>query len=99
MEYEFNDEKTYLRLLTDARYTAGFPSHAVSKFRMRIQQITAAINEKDFYQSKGLHFEKLKGDRSHQCSMKLNDQWRLILELKEREGRKIVCVVAIEDYH
>lgn len=99
MEYEFDDPKTYLRLLTDARFTAGFPSHVVSKFRMRIQQIAAALNEKDFYNSKGLHYEKLKGDRSHQHSMKLNDQWRLILELVERNGKKFVNIVGIEDYH
>lgn len=99
MEYEFSDQKTYLRLLTDARYTAGFPSHVVSKFRMRIQQIVAALNEKDFYNSKGLHYEKLKGDRDHQHSMRLNDQWRLILELVERKGQKIVRIVGIEDYH
>lgn len=99
MEYELKDKKTYLRLLTDARYTAGLPSHAVSKFRMRVQQIGAALNEKDFYNAKGLHFEKLKGDRSHQHSMKLNDQWRLIVELIERNGKKVVHIISIEDYH
>ena len=66
---------------------------------MRIQQIVAALNEKDFYNSKGLHYEKLKGDRDHQHSMRLNDQWRLILELVERKGQKIVRIVGIEDYH
>lgn len=64
-----------------------------------MQQIVAALNEKDFYNSKGLHYEKLKGDRAHQHSMRLNDQWRLILELVERKGQKIVRIVGIEDYH
>lgn len=99
MEYEFDDPKTYLRLFTDPKFTGGFPSHVVSKFRMRMQQIGAALNEKDFYNSKGLHYEKLKGDRSHQHSMRLNEQWRLILELAERNGKKVVRIVAIEDYH
>ena len=99
MEYEFDDQKTYLRLLTDAKFTAGFPSHVVSKFRMRMQQIVAALNEKDFYNSKGLHFEKLQGARSKQHSMKLNDQWRLVVELTEKSGQKVVRVVGIEDYH
>jgi toxin HigB-1 len=99
MEHEYDDPKTYLRLFADAKFTAGFPSHVVSKFRMRMQQIGAALNEKDFYNSKGLRYEKLKGDRSHQHSMRLNDQWRLILELKEMNGQKIVRVIAIEDYH
>jgi len=99
MEYEFDEPKTYLRLYTDPKYQAGFPSHVVSKFRMRMQQIIAATSEKDFYNSKGLHYEKLKGDRSHQHSMRLNEQWRLILELTERNGKKVLRIVAIEDYH
>lgn len=99
MEYEFKDKKTYQRLLTDGRFTAGFPSHVVSKFRQRIQQIVAAPNERDFYNLKALHFERLKGDRSDQYSMRLNDQWRLILELIERNGKKVVCIVEVEDYH
>ncbi len=99
MEYEFADPKTYLRLYTDPKFQAGFASHVVAKFRMRIQQIIAALNETDFYNSKGLHYEKLKGDRAHQHSMRLNDQWRLILELTERNGQKVVRVVGIEDYH
>ncbi|MGB8338531.1 MAG: type II toxin-antitoxin system RelE/ParE family toxin [Burkholderiales bacterium] len=99
MQYEFDDSKKYVRLLTDARYTAGFPTQVVSKFRMRIQQINAALNEMDFYNSKGLHYEKLKGNRAHQHSMRLNDQWRLILELVERNGQKVVRIIGIEDYH
>lgn len=89
----------YERLLTDGRFTAGFPSHAVSRFRQRIQQIVAAANEKDFYSLRSLHFEKLKGDRSNQHSMRLNDQWRLVIELLERNGKKVVHIVGIEDYH
>jgi len=35
---------------------------------------------------KGLHFEKLKGDRKEERSIKLNDQYRLIyIPLKEDE--------------
>lgn len=99
MQYEFDNPKKYLRLLTDARFTADFPAHVVSKFRMRIQQIQSAINEGDFYNSRGLRYEKLKGSRSHQHSMRLNDQWRLILELVDKNGQKIVRIMGIEDYH
>ncbi len=99
MEYEFDDEKIYLRLLTDKKYTGGFPSHIVSKFRMRVQQIAAATNENDFRNLKSLHFEKLKGARSHQYSMKLNDQWRLVIEIEDRKGKKVLRIMEITDYH
>jgi len=64
-----------------------------------MQIIRAAPDERTFYALKSLRFEKLKGKRSHQCSMKLNDQWRLIVELQGQTPNKVVLVVGIEDYH
>ncbi len=64
-----------------------------------MQAIRAAEDERVFYALKSLHFEKLKGDREHQHSVRLNDQGRLILEFERSEWGKIVCVIAIEDYH
>jgi proteic killer suppression protein len=48
---------------------------------------------------RSLHFEKLKGARSHQHSMRLNAQYRLIVELHGKGQEKVVYVVGIEDYH
>ncbi len=31
--------------------------------------------------------------------MRLNDQWRLILEMEGKGNEKILVIVAIEDYH
>jgi proteic killer suppression protein len=45
-----------------------------------MQYIRAASDERDFYALKSLHYEKLHGKRSHQRSMRLNDQFRLILQ-------------------
>jgi len=98
MEVEFKDD-SYARLETDASYTADFSSAVVSMYRRRMQFIRSAPDERDFYAMKSLHFEKLKGDRKHQHSMRLNDQWRLILELHPKGASKIVLVVQIEDYH
>jgi len=64
-----------------------------------MQQIRAAEDERAFYALKSLHFEKLKGNREHQHSMRLNDQWRLILQLMGTGKAKTVHLVAIEDYH
>jgi toxin HigB-1 len=87
------------RLETDGGFTAGFDQVIVKAFRKRVQAIRAATDERAFYAMKGLGFEKLKGDRSHQHSMRLNAQWRLILEFEGKAPNKIVCVIAIEDYH
>lgn len=98
MEIEFADPD-YDRLETDAGFTAGFAAPVVKAYRKRIQYIRAAADERDFYALKSLHFEKLKEDRDGEHSMRLNDQWRLILRLERRAGNKLVVVVSIEDYH
>jgi toxin HigB-1 len=46
-----------------------------------------------------LHFEKLKGERTHERSMKINEKWRLVLELTGTSPNKRVLVKGIEDYH
>ena len=46
-----------------------------------------------------LGFEKLKGARAHQRSIRLNDQWRLILEIEGKGDSKAIVIVSIEDYH
>lgn len=98
MDVSFAD-KDLDRLETDVGFTAGFSRAVVTAFRKRIQMIRAAPDERVFYGLKSLHFEKLKGDRSHQHSMRLNDEWRLIIELTQQSGRKVVVIVGIEDYH
>ena len=92
-------DKDLDRLETDIQFDAGFPQPVVTAYRKRMQQIRAAPDERDLYAQKSLHFEKLKGDRSHQRSIRLNDQWRLILEFKGRGPQKVVVIVSIEDYH
>jgi proteic killer suppression protein len=71
----------------------------IKAFRLRIQTIRGARDERDFYALKSLRYEKLKGKRSHQHSMRLNDQFRLILEYEGTGPDKTVIVVEIADYH
>jgi proteic killer suppression protein len=87
------------RLETDATFTAGFAAAVVKAFRKVMQAIRSATDERTFYAMKSLHFEKLQGKRAHQRSMRLNDQYRLIVEFETGEKGKVVVVVSIEDYH
>jgi toxin HigB-1 len=98
MDVAFED--SYLdRLETDGAYDGGYSPAIVKAFRKRLQVIRAAHDERDLYALKSLHFERLKGNRDHQYSMRLNDQWRLILELQSEAPNKVVMIVSIEDYH
>ena len=87
------------RLESDPTFDGGLPVDVVSTFRRRLQFIRSAVDERAFYAMKSLHFEKLKGDRSHQRSMRLNDQWRLVLTFEGEAPDKMVVIVSIEDYH
>ena len=98
MELVFRDDELD-RLDADPSFDGGHQPGIVKAFRKRMQQIRAAVDERDFYKQRSLRFEKLRGSRAHQHSMRLNDQWRLIVELQGRGRDKVVVVVGIEDYH
>jgi proteic killer suppression protein len=93
----FADKKLW-QLETDPKARSGLPQDVVKAFRKRMQFIRSAVGEQVFYAMKSLHYEKLKGKRSHQRSMRLNDQFRLIVEIEQANQRTVV-VVSIEDYH
>lgn len=97
MRVRFADRKLE-RLWTEGGYTHGLGPNIVKAFRKVMQAIVAATDERDFYGLKSLHYKKLKGSRSHQRSMRLNQQFRLIVELVQQDD-KLVLIVAIEDYH
>lgn len=64
-----------------------------------MSHIAEAVDERDLYVLKGLRYEKLKGDRAGQHSLRLNDQWRLIVRsVSEADGR-VMLVVEIVDCH
>lgn len=98
MDVIFEDE-SLKKLEEDPAYDAGFERAIVKAYRMRLQLIRASQDERAFYNMKSLHYEKLKGDREGQHSMRLNKQWRLILKLRKEDSGKLVVVVSISDYH
>lgn len=98
MDVEFEDSDLN-RLETDREFTGGFGPDLVRQYRRRMQQIRAAKDERDFYRTKSLHFEKLQGSKRDERSMRLNDQWRLIVLLRGEAPDKTVIIVGIRDYH
>ena len=98
MEVDFEDA-SLKRLEADPGFTAGYDAAIVKAFRKRMQLIRAALDERAFYALKSLHYEKLKGDRDGQSSMRLSDQWRLLLRIRQDTDGKTVVVISIADYH
>jgi proteic killer suppression protein len=98
MKYRHAD-RVLRRIDEEPAYMGGYSSHVVKLFRARMQFIRASLNENDLRSSRSLHFEKLKGKRQHQRSIRLNDQYRLILEIETCEDGNVVVVKEIVDYH
>jgi proteic killer suppression protein len=87
------------RLECEAGFEGGYGQNVIQAFRKRMQLIRAAKSERDIRAMKSLHFEELKGRGGRQHSIRLNQQWRLILEFEGAAPEKVTVVVSIEDYH
>lgn len=99
MKLEFEDESLALALTDDRASELKLSVALIKSLRRKLQLILAANDERDLRQLKSLHFEKLKGDRAGQRSIRLNDQYRLIVRLDDRTKPPTIVAIGIEDYH
>ena len=98
MRFIFNKKK-----LEDLYYKENgahkYPPEVVDAFFEVMTVIQSAIDIRDLYNLKSLHFEKLKGDRKEEHSMRLNRQYRLTMRLQKDENGILLIILNIEDYH
>ena len=99
MRFKFDDDDLQ-RLYNDPDFRLPrLGSDVTKQFRKKMQLLASAKDERDLYALRGLHLEKLVKKRAGQHSIRLNDQFRLILRFTtDREGR-LVTVLEITDYH
>jgi len=64
---------------------------------LKLDRLEAAITIGDLAALPGNRFENLKGDRKGQCSIRINDQWRICFEWPV--GSLGPRNVEIVDYH
>ncbi len=98
MDIEFRDRRLAL-IRTDRAAETRLPISVIKSCREKLIVIAAAPDVRTLRNWKSLRFEKLKGDRDGQCSIRLNDQWRLIFKLDEDRSPPAVIVIAVDDYH
>ena len=98
MEIEFRDKRLAL-IQTDRAAETRLPISVIKSCRDKLVVLGAAPDTRTLRNWKSLHFEKLQGDRSGQCSIRLNDQWRLIFELDEDRIPLRAIILAVDDYH
>jgi proteic killer suppression protein len=99
MKVRFDDDALE-SLETDSSKDGGYPTGIPRAYRKVMNLIRNAPDERVFYAMAGsLRYEKLKPPYDHQHSMRLNDQWRLVLEYEGKGASRVVVVVGIRDYH
>jgi len=99
LRFQFKKKKIEA-LYTEEKNAHKYPG-VVDDFFEVMASIDAAVDERDLYAQKGLRFEKLSGKRGKegQRSLRLNNQWRLIVVLDEDEQGHYLTIIDIEDYH
>jgi len=71
----------------------------VRAYRKQVGLLAEVSGEAELRNFKSLRLEKLKGDRAGKHSIRLNEQWRLILQFRTDDDGKSVVVIEIVDYH
>ncbi len=98
MRFSFRNRDIEL-LYTERKNAHKYPNEVINGFFRVMAIIRNASDERDLRAFRSLNYEALKGNRSHQNSMRLNQQWRLIVERHLDQDGRILWIIDIEDYH
>jgi len=87
-------EKLYYENPREARY----PSAVKKAFFKRMACIESAADMRDLRALKSIRLEKLKRQR-HLYSMRLGEQWRLLLRFEKEAGETVVIVTEVSKHY
>ena len=93
MIQSFGDKET--ESLFNRERIRKLPPDLLQRARSKLLIINAATSENDLRVPPGNRFEKLKGDKKGQCSVRINDQWRITFCWNEGNASDVI----ITDYH
>lgn len=94
MIVSFRDKRT--RDFADGKYVKAFSGFS-RQAELKLDQLEAATSLKDLAVLPGNRFERLKGDRKGQYSIRINDQWRICFEWPDRSRGPVNAEIV--DYH
>ena len=98
MRFEFKDKDLFL-LYTEEKNAHRYPPGVLDSLFEVMAIIASASSEMDIWAFKSLHYEKLSGSRKGQVSLRLNNQFRLILQIEKDEKGQWIWIIEIVDYH
>lgn len=84
---------------TSSKQYKRLPKEAIKGFIKAVSYMREAKRIEDLFRIKGLHYEKLIGNRKGQESVRCNDTWRLIFKSSSLDDSIITEIQLIEITH
>lgn len=92
---EYLSELYYTGKCNDKRHR--FQPQIIRKYKTQIDLLSACGKMENLYKFKSLHFEALKGDKAGLYSVRVNEQYRIELELHTTTEEPIITICTIEE--
>jgi len=88
-------------LYEEEKGASHYPEGVIAAFFEAMSVIGAAADERDLYALKSLHYELLKGKRGKRGhrSIRLNDQYRLVLVMERDPQGRYCLIVSLEKHY
>lgn len=98
MEIEFADSRL-AEIETANAGSTGLPVAVIKAALRKLTLLRAATDDRTLRNWKSLHYEKLKGNREGQRSIRVNDKYRIVFTLDSDTEPQKATILSIEDYH
>ena len=95
MIVSFRDDWLHAFFVDDKR-SRHIPPDLESRLFRRLQMIDNAMTDQDLRVPPSNHFEKLGGSLASFCSIRVNDQWRLVF--RSNGGRGEAAGIYLDDH-
>ncbi len=92
-------EEFYIIPLSKIKGKRKFPIEVIKQYKKRIQLLIAIQKLEELRPFRGLNFEFLKGDRKGQCSLRLNDQYKLLITSVDENKVQVLLVNEISKHY
>lgn len=103
MEIEFEEEELFelfqVRLDKPLRGKQKYPIQIIQSYQDRVNLLYSIERLEVLKFIPGARFEYLKGDRKGQCSLRLNNQYRLIITPIDKDKIKIILINEISKHY
>ena len=102
MRIEFKTESLkylYITPLDKIKGKQPFSKDIIKQFKKKAQILTAITRVEELKEFRGLNFEYLKGDRKGECSIRLNEQYRLLFEQKSDKTISVLLINEISKHY